>query len=42
MRENVLYLTVVMPDGTVVKTRQRAKKSSAGPNLGQLFIGSEG
>lgn len=42
MRENVIYLTVVMADGSVVKTRQRAKKSSAGPNLGQLFIGSEG
>lgn len=42
MRENVLNLTVVLPNGEVVKTRQRAKKCSAGPDLGRLFIGSEG
>ena len=42
MRENVLNLTVVLPNGKVIKTRQRAKKSSAGPDLGKLFIGSEG
>lgn len=35
-------LTVVLPSGEVIKTRQRAKKSSAGPDLSKLFIGSEG
>ncbi|RWA07886.1 hypothetical protein EKO27_g7217 [Xylaria grammica] len=38
----VLSLTVVLPDGTIIKTRQRPRKSSAGHDLTKLFIGSEG
>jgi D-lactate dehydrogenase (cytochrome) len=42
MREWVLSLTVVLADGTVIKTRQRPRKSSAGYDLTKMFIGSEG
>ncbi|KAK9332647.1 hypothetical protein V1520DRAFT_334714 [Lipomyces starkeyi] len=42
MREWVLSLTVVLADGTIVHTRQRPRKSSAGYNLTNLVIGSEG
>ncbi|KAH6657185.1 hypothetical protein BKA67DRAFT_513771 [Truncatella angustata] len=42
MREWVLSLTVVLADGTIIKTRQRPRKSSAGYNLNNLFIGNEG
>lgn len=42
MKENVVNLTVVLADGTIVKTRQRPRKSSAGYDLTRLFIGSEG
>ena len=42
MREWVLSLTVVLADGTVIKTKQRPRKSSAGYDLTRLFIGSEG
>ncbi|KAL1898549.1 D-lactate ferricytochrome c oxidoreductase [Sporothrix stenoceras] len=42
MRDWVLSLTVVLADGTVIKTRQRPRKSSAGYNLTQLIVGSEG
>jgi D-lactate dehydrogenase (cytochrome) len=42
MRENVLNLTAVLPNGSVVKTGHRAKKSSAGYDLTRLLVGSEG
>ena len=42
MKEWVVNLTVVLADGTVIKTRRRPRKSSAGYNLTGLFVGSEG
>ncbi|KAL6713838.1 D-lactate ferricytochrome c oxidoreductase [Lecanora helva] len=42
MREWVISLTVVLADGTIVKTKQRPRKSSAGYDLTRMFIGSEG
>lgn len=42
MRENVLNLRVVLPNGEVITTARRARKSSAGYDLTRLFVGSEG
>src|SRR5688500_3725581 len=42
MRENVLSLKVVLPNGRIVQTSRRAKKSAAGYDLTRLFVGSEG
>ncbi|MDB0054391.1 FAD-binding protein [Candidatus Pelagibacter sp.] len=42
MRTVISGLTVVLPNGDIVKTGSRAKKTSAGYNLTNLFIGSEG
>ncbi len=42
MKDNVLNLTAVMPDGSLLKTANRAKKTAAGYDLTRLLIGSEG
>ncbi|CAK7225832.1 D-lactate ferricytochrome c oxidoreductase [Sporothrix bragantina] len=42
MKDWVINLTVVLADGTIIKTRRRPRKSSAGYNLNSLFVGSEG
>jgi D-lactate dehydrogenase (cytochrome) len=42
MKDWVLSLTVVLADGTIIKTRQRPRKSSAGFDLTRSFVGSEG
>lgn len=42
MKDWVVNLTVVLPDGSVVKTRRRPRKTSAGYNLTSLFVGAEG
>ncbi len=42
MREVVLSLKVVLPNGEVIETARRARKTSAGYDLTRLFIGSEG
>ncbi len=42
MKTVITGLTVVLPSGDIIKTGSRTKKTSAGYNLTNLFVGSEG
>jgi D-lactate dehydrogenase (cytochrome) len=42
MKDNVLSLKVVLPDGELMSTGRRARKTSAGYDLTRLIVGSEG
>ncbi|KAL4784141.1 hypothetical protein BJX76DRAFT_357343 [Aspergillus varians] len=42
MKDWVINVTVVLPDGRIIKTRRRPRKTSAGYNLTSLFVGAEG
>lgn len=45
MKENVVNLEVVLADGTIIDTKGKGRcprKSSAGFNFTELFVGSEG
>jgi len=42
MKDVVLSVEAVMPDGRVIRTGRRARKSAAGYDLTRLLVGSEG
>jgi D-lactate dehydrogenase (cytochrome) len=42
MKDAVLSLEVVTPQGQVIRTARRARKSAAGYDLTRLYVGSEG
>ncbi len=42
MKDTVLGVTAVMPNGEIVRTARRAKKSAAGYDLTRLMVGAEG
>ena len=42
MKDNVLALEIVTPQGEIMQTSRRARKSSAGYDLTRLMVGSEG
>ncbi|NBW75445.1 MAG: FAD-binding protein [Sphingomonadaceae bacterium] len=42
MKDAVLGLEVVTPEGKVIRTSRRARKSAAGYDLTRLYVGSEG
>ena len=42
MKDNVIALKAVLPNGDLVTTSRRARKSSTGYDLTRLFVGAEG
>jgi D-lactate dehydrogenase (cytochrome) len=42
MKDNVVALKAVLPNGELISTARRAKKSSAGYDLTRLMVGAEG
>lgn len=38
----IINATVVLPNGEIITTRSRSRKSSVGPDLTKIFLGSEG
>jgi D-lactate dehydrogenase (cytochrome) len=42
MKDNVIAVTAVMPNGRIIKTARAAKKTSAGYDLTRLLVGAEG
>ena len=42
MKDNVVSIEAVMPNGEIIKTSNKAKKSSAGYDLTRRLVGSEG
>jgi D-lactate dehydrogenase (cytochrome) len=42
MKDNVVAIQVVLPNGDLITTSRRARKSSAGYDLTRLFVGAEG
>ena len=42
MKDNVVSIEAVMPNGEIIKTSNKAKKSSGGYDLTRLLVGSEG
>jgi D-lactate dehydrogenase (cytochrome) len=42
MKDNVIALEVVLPNGEMINTARRAKKSSSGYDLTRLMVGAEG
>jgi len=42
MKENVIGLTVVTPEGKIIKTGGRSRKTSAGYDMTHVYVGSEG
>ena len=41
-KDYVMMMTIVLPDGKVIRSGSRAHKSSSGYDLTRLFVGSEG